>query len=61
MKIISWNIRGLNGRSKQKLLQDMIIAEKPDIMMLQETKCATMKKWTSSSLAVGSKGKASIR
>jgi exonuclease III len=41
MKIISWNIRGLNGRSKQKLLREIIIAEKPDIMMLQETKCAT--------------------
>jgi exonuclease III len=41
MKIISWNIRGLNGHSKQKLLRDLIIAEKPDIMMLQETKCAT--------------------
>jgi exonuclease III len=41
MKIISWNIRGLNGHSKQKMLRDLIIAEKPDIMMLQETKCAT--------------------
>jgi exonuclease III len=40
MKIISWNIRGLNGRSKQRLLRDMLIAEKPDIMLLQETKCA---------------------
>jgi exonuclease III len=41
MKIISWNIRGLNGRSKQKMLRDMIIAEKPDIVMLQETKCSS--------------------
>jgi exonuclease III len=41
MKIISWNIRGLNGRSKQKLLRDLIIEEAPDVVMLQETKCTT--------------------
>jgi exonuclease III len=41
MKIISWNIRGLNGHSKQRLLREIIIAEQPDIMLLQETKCAT--------------------
>jgi hypothetical protein len=41
MKLISWNIRGLNSHSKEKLLQDIIIAEKPDIIMLQETKCET--------------------
>jgi exonuclease III len=41
MKIISWNIRGLNGRSKQKMLRDLIIAEAPDVVMLQETKCTT--------------------
>jgi exonuclease III len=40
MKIITWNIRGLNGRSKQKILRDCIKAENPDILMLQETKCA---------------------
>jgi exonuclease III len=39
MKIISWNIRGLNGRSKQKMLRDLILAEKLDIVLLQETKC----------------------
>ena len=41
MKIISWNIRGLNGRSKQKMLRDLILAEKPDIVLLQETKCTS--------------------
>jgi hypothetical protein len=39
MKIITWNIRGLNGRSKQRILRDCIKAENPDILMLQETKC----------------------
>jgi len=41
MNIISWNIRGLNGRSKQKMLRDLILAEKPDIVLLQETKCTS--------------------
>jgi exonuclease III len=41
MKIISWNIRGLNGRSKHKLPQDLIMAEKLDIVLLQETKCTS--------------------
>jgi len=41
MKFISWNIRGLNGRSKQKLLRELIIAENPDVLMIQETKCSS--------------------
>jgi hypothetical protein len=40
MKLISWNIRGLNGHSKQRILRDHIIVEQPDILFLQETKCA---------------------
>jgi exonuclease III len=40
MKTISWNIRGLNGRSKQRILRDCIKTEHPDILLLQETKCA---------------------
>jgi exonuclease III len=39
MKLISWNIRGLNGHSKQRLLRDRIIVDQPDILLLQETKC----------------------
>jgi exonuclease III len=42
MKIITWNIRGLNGRSKQRILTDCIKEEILDIIMLQETKCAGM-------------------
>jgi len=40
MNLIFWNIRGLNGRSNQTLLRERMIAEQPDIMFLQETKCA---------------------
>jgi exonuclease III len=42
MKIITWNIRGLNDRSKQRILRDCVKEESPDILMLQETKCAGM-------------------
>jgi len=41
MKIISWNIRGLNGRSKQKMLREIILVETPDVVLLQETKCTS--------------------
>jgi exonuclease III len=41
MNIITWNIRGLNGCSKQKFLWDLIMAEKPEILLLQETKCTS--------------------
>lgn len=39
MKLISWNIRGLNGPKKGRLLKNMLIEEKPAILFLQETKC----------------------
>ena len=42
MNIITWNIRGLNDKSKQIIFRDCIKAESPDILMLQETKCAGM-------------------
>jgi hypothetical protein len=34
MKIITWNIRGLNGRSKQRTLRDSICAENLEILLL---------------------------
>jgi len=39
MKLISWNIRGLNGPGKNRILKNMIKQEKPQIVFLQETKC----------------------
>lgn len=39
MKRTSWNIRGVNGKSKQRLLKNRVIKEKPTILMIQETKC----------------------
>jgi len=39
MKLISWNIRGLNSPRKGRLLKNMLMQEKPNILFLQETKC----------------------
>jgi exonuclease III len=39
MKITSWNIRGMNSLSKQRMLKKNNLQEKEDIVMIQETKC----------------------
>lgn len=38
MIITSWNIQGLNSKGKQRYLAERIKREKPQIMLLQETK-----------------------
>ncbi|XP_059067365.1 uncharacterized protein LOC131858218 [Cryptomeria japonica] len=38
MKIISWNIRGLNSPHKQDVLRNLVREHKPDIVIIQETK-----------------------
>ena len=37
MKVLSWNIRGLNSKGKQRYLKEKLQTEKPQVMMLQET------------------------
>ncbi len=39
MKLISWNVNGLRAVLKKNFL-DFIATEKPDVLCLQETKCA---------------------
>jgi exonuclease III len=39
MNITSWNIRGMNSLSKQRMIRKRISQEKVDIVLLQETKC----------------------
>lgn len=64
MKLISWNIRGLNSPGKLRLIKNMIKMEKPQILFLQETKCnsTTLEKiinkgWTGSKvIAVDASG-----
>ena len=40
MKLISWNVCGLNDTSKHRMLKGKIIQDKPSILFLQETKCS---------------------
>eukprot|EP00253_Pinus_taeda_P023436 PITA_23436 len=40
MKVFSWNVRGLNGQTKQRLLKRNVQHEKPDLILVQESKCA---------------------
>ena len=39
MKLISWNVRGLNGPGKYRMIKNMIQKERPHLLFLQETKC----------------------
>jgi len=41
MKILSWNARGLNSQTKQRLLNKKVQKEQPDIVFVQETKCSS--------------------
>ncbi len=39
MKITSWNVNGLRAVAKKELLYPMLMEVRPDILLLQETKC----------------------
>jgi exonuclease III len=39
MKIITWNIRGLNSPQKQRILKNRQRKEQPDLCFIQEKKC----------------------
>jgi exonuclease III len=43
MKVLSWNIRGLNSKGKQRHLKEKLQAEKPQVMLLQKTKVSGQK------------------
>lgn len=38
MKLLSWNSRGMGHPSKLAALRDLLQTERPDIILLQETK-----------------------
>ena len=38
MKLISWNIRSLNGSHKREIIRNLIRDHRPDILLIQETK-----------------------
>ena len=39
MKIITWNIRGLNNPQKKRILKNILRKEEPDLCFIQEPKC----------------------
>ena len=42
LKIMSWNVKGVNNRNKRKVLKAFIRSKKVDIVCLQETKIHNM-------------------
>lgn len=40
MKITTWNIRGLNGTSKRRILKNRLFTQSLDLVLLQESKCS---------------------
>ena len=42
IKILSWNIRGVNNSDKRKVIKNLIRTNKVDLVCLQETKVQEM-------------------
>ena len=53
LKIMSWNVRGVNNQDKRKVLEAFIRSKKVDIVCLQETKIQNMRVGLVRSLGVG--------
>ena len=53
LKIMSWNVRGVNNRDKRKVLKAFIRSKKADIACMQETKIQNMSVGIVRSLGVG--------
>ena len=53
LKILSWNVRGVNDRNKRKLIKALIRSQNVDLVCLQETKMTEMSLGVVRSLGVG--------
>ena len=53
VKIISWNVRGVNGPEKRKVIKNFLRGYRVDIVCLQETKVQEMSVELVRSLGVG--------
>ena len=53
LKIISWNVRGVNDPDKRKVIKNFIRTHRVDLVCLQETKVKEMKNDMVRSLGVG--------
>ena len=54
IKILSWNVRGVNDAEKRKLIKSVIRSQRAELVCLQETKVQTMTMNLVKSLGVGS-------
>ena len=53
VKILFWNVRGVNDSDKRKVIRNFIRAQRVDLVCLQETKVQEMNKALVRSLGVG--------
>lgn len=53
LKILSWNVRGANDRSKRKIIKTFIRNQKVDLLCIQETKIQPMSEGVVRSLGSG--------
>ena len=53
IKILSWNVRGVNDSDKRKVIKNLIRTNKVDLVCLQETKVQEMNFDMVRSLGVG--------
>ena len=53
LKIVSWNVRGVNNSSKRKIIKALLRSQRLDIFCLQETKMCSMSSGTVRSLGSG--------
>ena len=53
IKILFWNVRGVNDRNKRKIIKALIKSQRVDLVCLQETKIQDMSLGLVCSLEVG--------
>ena len=53
IKILSWNVRGVNDPDKRKVIKNFLKTHRVDLVCLQETKVQEMNNVMARSLGVG--------
>ena len=53
VKILSWNVRGVNGPKKRKVIRNFIRTQRVDLVCLQEIKIHEMNKALVHSIGAG--------
>ena len=53
IRIISWNVKGINDKDKRKVVKAFLRLQRADLVCLQETKCKLMSNLVVRSLGFG--------